>query len=163
MNTYVFPRSQPICKACAKMCFVERPPCKTCEHLRPFKGTPCKTGGLHMTSLHLPLHLHHSPHVFPLAVDFKIRCQKYFGGGFELWNTSLWRWIARSAAKSAAKGNLAVDPSFWRWIAPFGGGFGGGFLPLTVDLAVDFPFGGGSKNPLPKVGGEGPLGKDELG
>ena len=46
---------------------------------------------------------------------------------------------------------LAEDSSFgpWirRWIYPFGGGFDGGFS-----------CGGGFKNPLPKVGGEGPLG-----
>ena len=69
-----------------------------------------------------------------LAVDVRIRCQircqMNFGGGssFLAVDLSIWRWI-------------------WRWI----------FL-LAVDLAVDIPFSGGSKNPLPKFGGEGPLG-----
>ena len=69
-----------------------------------------------------------------LAVDVRIRCQircrMNFGGGssFLALDLSIWRWI-------------------WQWI----------FL-LAVDLAVDVPFSGGSKNPLPKFGGEGPLG-----
>ena len=62
------------------------------------------------------------------------------------------RWILGSAAESAADCHSAVDPSF-------GGGFGGGFVHSAVDSAVDFAFGGGSGNPLPKFGGEDPLGK----
>ena len=68
-----------------------------------------------------------------LAVDVRIRCQircqMNFGGGssFLAVDLSIWRWI-------------------WRWI----------FL-LAVDLAVDITFSGGSKNPLPKFGGEDPL------
>ena len=46
----------------------------------------------------------------------------------------------------------------WRIIQPFGGGFGGGLLPLAVDLAENIPFGGGSKDSLPTVGGKDPLG-----
>ena len=74
---------------------------------------------------------------YNLAVDVRIRCQircqMNFGGGssFLAVDLSIWRWI-------------------WRWI----------FL-LAVDLAVDTPFSGGSKNPLPKFGGEDPLGTTE--
>ena len=31
---------------------------------------------------------------------------------------------------------------------------------MALDLAVDFLIGGGRKNPLPKIGGEDPLGAD---
>ena len=61
------------------------------------------------------------------------------------------RRILGSAAESAAVHHSAVDPSF-------GDGFGGGFVNSAVDSAVDVAFGGGSGNPLPKFGGEGPLG-----
>ena len=65
-----------------------------------------------------------------LAVDLRIRCQ-----------------IRCQREFGGGSLLLAVDSSFWRWIwrriYPFGGGFGGG-----------------SQNPLPKVGGEEPLGLD---
>ena len=73
---------------------------------------------------------------------------------------SLWRWTWRISAKSAAKGTLAENPSLWRIICPFGGGFGGESLPLAVDLAENIPFGGGDGNSLPTVGGKETLGCD---
>ena len=51
---------------------------------------------------------------------------------------------------------LAVDLSIWRWIWRW-------IFLLAVDLAVDMPFSGGSKNPLPKFGGEDPLGHADGG
>ena len=69
-----------------------------------------------------------------LAVDVRIhcqiRCQMNSGGGSSF---------------------LAVDPSIWRRIWRW-------ICFLAVDLALDIPFSGGSKNPLPKFGGEDPLG-----
>ena len=70
-----------------------------------------------------------------------------FGGGF-------WRWIPKFSGGSQ---DSLPDPllnELWRWILFFGGGS----VHLAVDLAVDIPFSGGSKNPLPKFGGEDPLG-----
>ena len=94
----------------------------------------------------------------PLAVDLAEFLPKViWRRKFSLWHW-IWRWIWRISAKSAAKGMLAENPSLWRRICPFGGGFGGESLPLAVDLAENIPFGGGDGNSLPTVGGKETLG-----
>ena len=97
-------------------------------------------------------------HGVRFGVGLHIRCQIKSGVGF--WRRMLYfrRWI-RNASPNP------LPTLFWRWIYALGVGFARSALNLAVDSALDSLFwrwidniGVESKNPLPKNGGEDPLG-----